>query len=237
MKEKLKPYIIMMILISIVVIVAIVIVLNRKYNKEEVIKEYSIVETKENAVIAENQEEKTYYLHKSDKENPQKEECLEVQKVIFSVLNENKIKEIKEKTRTLHNVLEHLLADGTKMLKEPTSPYWSLYIDGKEITEQNSNVRVEFGDDYCFNYVIRELQTVIDTIQNKEAKEDLMQGLELLKEGIDEHNIEKIFEAHEYIHDYDVWVIEYPIANLDAEPVEWRKLYTYFGKVSLFSND
>ena len=175
---------------------------------------------------------KRYYLHKSDKENPTKEESLRVQKIFFSELEENKIDEIEEKVNTLHSVLENLLADGTKSLKEPASKYWSIYIDGKEITDPFSGVRFEFGEHYCFNYVINELEAILDIIQNKDAKEDLLKGLKVLEEGVEKHDIEKIFEAHEYIHDYDVWVVEYPIQGLIAEPIEWKKLSTYFGRVS-----
>ena len=171
---------------------------------------------------------KEYTLHQSDKENPTKEKSIEWQKIAFKEVKEEDISIIKEKIGITHHLLENILASSTLFLKEPTSQYWDLYIYG-----EYTGLNVFIYEENRFSTIINRLDETINMLKNKEIKEELSIGLKLLKEGVEEHNIDKLFEAHEYIHDYDVWVIEYPIESLTVEPIEWHALKTYFGKVSL----
>ena len=56
--------------------------------------------------------------------------------------------------------------------------------------------------------------------------------LNILKEGMDEHDIEKCFEAHKTIHDYDYWVFNMQPSNFKIEPIDWGGIEVYFGKVT-----
>ena len=174
-----------------------------------------------------------FYLHKSELETPNNYNCLEAQKLVFEGLNTNEIENIKEIVRISHSYLESLLVSSVITLKEPTSPYWNTYITGEKMKDIISGAVFLCGDEYCFNYTLNSIKSITKIIKNEKVLNDLNLYINTLQEGIDNHDLAKCFEAHEIIHDYDVWIIEYPIQNLKIEPVDWSGLKVYFGKNQL----
>ncbi len=52
-----------------------------------------------------------------------------------------------------------------------------------------------------------------------------------LQKAMDRHDIEGCFKAHEAIHDYDYWIINYP-AYFDTFPAtDWGGVDIYFGNI------
>lgn len=52
-----------------------------------------------------------------------------------------------------------------------------------------------------------------------------------LQKAMDRHDIEGCFKAHEAIHDYDYWIINYP-AYFDTFPAtDWGGVDVYFGNI------
>ena len=73
-------------------------------------------------------------------------------------------------------------------------------------------------------------------MKEQDAKDDLKKALDTLKEGMDEHNLKKCFEAHKAIHDYDYFVINTPV-HLENPPADWGGITTYFGKASIIEKN
>lgn len=176
-----------------------------------------------------------FYLHESELDAPSKEECLETQKWAFEGVSDKEKEEIQEQIRITHYTLEELLINSVRLLKEPTSPYWNIYITGKEMEDFSSGEVFVFGDEYCFNYTLTSVKDIMKKLNNETLLKDLELYCSTLEEGINNHDLSKCFEAHEILHDIDIWVIEYPVENLEFEPPDWSGLKTYFGKVSLIN--
>ena len=121
--------------------------------------------------------------------------------------------------------------DGVSILKDSNSLYWSSYTEKGSHAEPNhpETIVVSNGG---FSNILERLMAIIPEMQNQSVKEDLEKACELLRKGINNHDISKLFEAHEIIHDYDYWVINTPL-ELEIAPPDWEGVHVYFGKVSI----
>lgn len=221
-------------------------------NSETILKLYAVSDTEGYVGIEKESNEKIYriskiifqeissfneekfYLHKSELETPSEDKCIEAQKKVFEGLTDKEIKEVKEKITNAHTTLEYLLLDAVRLLKEPTSPYWNIYITGEAMADFSSGEIFSFGETYCFNYTLTTVQEAMKLIKNDTALNDLEEYCNKMTEGINNHDLSKCFEAHEILHDYDVWIIAYPKEDLKVAPPDWNGLKTYFGKTSMF---
>lgn len=91
-----------------------------------------------------------------------------------------------------------------------------------------TGVKIEKGRNFL--YVLNELEKIKDISNDSKTKNDLNNAYNLLKYGIDNHNLDNCFESHKIIHDYDYWDINYPVI-LKIEPVDWGGVNTYFGNI------
>ena len=171
---------------------------------------------------------KKYYLHKSDLPKPSKEECLQAQKNALKNLNDNDKQRIKERIGNIHSIIESNLVGGVSLLKNSTSPYWELSTTFGIFTDPFTGVKIEKGGNFL--YVLNELEKIKDISNDAKTRNDLNKAYNLLKDGIDNHNLDNCFESHKIIHDYDYWAINYPV-SLKIEPVDWGGVYTYFGNI------
>lgn len=169
-------------------------------------------------------------MHDSNLELPTQEKCYEAQRKVLNGLQENEKKNIQERIRNIHHVLERNLLDSVRLIKDSNSPYWEDFTSYEIFTDPFTGTKVDNGG--RFLYVLDELEKIKDMIKNKETKEDLQKSYDNLKQGMEEHNLEKCFETHEMLHDYDYWVINTPV-YLETEPVDWGGVRTYFGKSSI----
>lgn len=176
-------------------------------------------------------EKPKYYLHKSNLELPNKDICYKAKEKALTGLNENEIKELQKTIYDYQCMMESILGECTWVLKEKTSYYWRQQIYDEVFTDNITGTKVYNGARLI--KVLQEVKKQVEIIKDEETKRDLEKFCNLLKEGLDEHDIEKCFEAHEILHDYSIWVINYPVMNLMVEPYDWSAFKTYFGKASI----
>ena len=128
----------------------------------------------------------------------------------------------------IHSVLEHDLVGSVSTLKNSTSPDWEFFTTFGTFTDPFTGVKIEKGRNFL--YVLNELEKIKDISNDSKTKNDLNNAYNLLKDGIDNHNLDNCFESHKIIHDYDYWAINYPV-SLKIEPVDWGGVNTYFGNI------
>ena len=131
----------------------------------------------------------------------------------------------------LHSKFESLLLDSVSLLIDKDSLYWSNFIEVGTLEESflpESVVKNDGG----FSKVLEQLNELTNEIQNEQCKNDLKKSCELLKAGINEQDVGKLFEAHTIIHDYDYFVFNYPV-SFSITPLDLDGVQTYFGKVSI----
>ena len=174
--------------------------------------------------------EQKYYLHKSDLELPTQEKCYKAQEKALSGLSEEKKQDIQKNIRDIHSRLENELLDAVRLVNDKNSPYWEDFTRSGGVTDPFTGTKVDNGG--RFLYVLEKLEKIKNEIKDKETKKDLQNTYDTLKEGMNEHNLEKCFEAHEILHDYDYWIINTPV-HLELSPADWGGVHTFFGKSSL----
>lgn len=202
-------------------------------NYENTVHTYEINEKTYKNLITYTSEK--YYLHESKLSIPNQEKCNLAQKQAFTSLNDTDKEYLKKKIRVLHGGIEHSLLGSVLVLKEPSSIYWQICTtEGISETYEDRihNNKNVVKRDNGFTYYLEELPNVISKIQDKETKNDLINCYNILQEGINTHNISKLFEAHEILHDYDYFVFNTPL-YLEYEPADWSGVDTYFGKASV----
>lgn len=197
----------------------------QKYLNENSIENTNIVEYG-------NKTEEEYYLHDSNLELPSDEECNKMHKKIIEGLTEKELLTVSKQIRIIHNTMESLLVDGVWTLKNPESEYWILYIDSIPIIEDTGD-GLDFSDEHCFKYVLNNIKKIENILKDKNAKITLYNLYLEFENALKEHNLEKCFEVHKTIHDFDYFIINHPVNyRVDGPaPLEWNGIYTYFGTV------
>lgn len=170
----------------------------------------------------------TYYLHNSDLELPNQENCIKMQEKALNQLNENEISEISKKLREAHVTMEYLLIDGIRNLKQSNSVYWDLYNEAEIITEPTGE-ELEFSKDHCFRAITNNIMDIANIIKDEETKEIFNSIYEKLNIAMENKDIAEMFNIHKKIHDYDYWIINYPAYYDSAPAPDWEGVKTYFG--------
>lgn len=168
-----------------------------------------------------------YYLHKSDLNKPEQEKCLEWQAEALSGLNETEKQTLCDSFKYLHLKIEDFLLDSVVTLKEPDSVYWQkleleenkLFIDPfTGVTSHNNTYHI------LNDYFDKSIRAVKDSKTEK--------AIEIMKKdfenAVKNHDLGSIFAVHEVIHDWDYYVINYPI-SYSVEPPDWGGIDEYFG--------
>ncbi len=174
--------------------------------------------------------EERYYLHKSDLKLPMQEKCNKAQEKALLELSKEEKQNIQKNIREIHSYLEHELLDGVRLIKDRNSPYWEEFTSYGTFTDPFTRTKVDNGG--RFLYILDELEKIKDEVKDKETKTDIQKAYDTLKEGMNEHNLRKCFEAHEILHDYDYWIINTPV-HLEFSPADWGGVDTFFGKPSI----
>lgn len=188
-----------------------------------------------NAVTSNNSTssgDETYWLHKSSLKLPDKNVCLKAQKQALDGLSDAQAKGVQKEVREAHIEIEFFLVDHVKALKSPQSPYWA-YIERKGTISIPGDALV--WNDWDKDTVIDDLKEISSPIKNEVVKSDFKRMQNTLKTAVEQHNLHKVFSYHEMIHDYDYWVINYPV-YLQSPPADWGGIQTYFGTPSLIVN-
>ena len=130
---------------------------------------------------------------------PTQEKCYAAQRKVLNGLEDNEKKNIQERIRNIHHVLERNLLDSVRLIKDSNSPYWEDFTSYETFTDPFTGTKVDNGG--RFLYVLDELAKIKDISTEEKTREDLQKAYNILKEGMDEHNLKKCFEAHKIIHD------------------------------------
>ncbi len=173
---------------------------------------------------------KIYYLHQSNLEQPSQDKCYVAQEKALKNLEIEQKEYIQKQIRYQHIYLEYELLDAVKLIKDSNSPYWEEFTEEGVFTDPYTGTGVQ--DSTNFLSIYNEILKIRDIIKDEDTKKDFYNLCNVLKKGMDEHNLDKCFEAHEILHDYDYWIINTPV-HLDSSPADWGGVYTYFGRPSI----
>lgn len=172
----------------------------------------------------------TYYLHDSNLELPNQENCMKMKEKALNKLDENEISEISRKLREAHTTMEFLLMNGTKNLKQSNSIYWNLYNEAEVITEETGE-ELEFSKDSCFRAVANNIIAIENILNDEEIKEEFNSIYNRLNKAIENKDLAEMFNIHKEIHDYDYWIINYPTHYDSAPAPDWEGIETYYGTI------
>lgn len=170
-----------------------------------------------------------FYLHDSNLELPDDEYCKKKQMsalVGFDETEHQKI--IKKKIRDAHYSVENLLISKVSFLKKEDSIYWDYLLSGEKYIDPIANYETQ---DNTYRFVSERLEYLIDTVKDKETKKALNEALELWCKSMKNHDLEGLFTAHEYIHDYDYFVFNYPTKFVYDNNADFQGLKDYFGRI------
>ena len=201
-------------------------------NSKNLLQENKIENNQNEETILEPTEKK-YYLHESDFESPSQELCYKAQEKALSGLNEEDINKVQSTIRRLHLNMEWQLQDAVRLIKDPNSPYWEEFTTYGVFTDPYTGVKVDHGGMLLYTYDA--MKEIADILKDEDTKKDINNMLSILKDGLENHDIEKCFKAHEIIHDYDYWVINTPV-HLETAPPDWGGVTTYFNTVSIMKD-
>lgn len=229
-----RIFIIIIITVTIIFSFIIRLVVSRRMKTTSVSNKNTITSNVEketsNTICAETVDfsNKKYYLHKSDLEKPLQEACLKAQKEALQELNETEIKNVQQILRETHIMLEYRLIDAVRLIKEPDSPYWAKFnMDEPYLDPLSGNIVKSDG----FYNNIEDLKKIENIIKEPETKEKIKEIYTKFQIAMDNHDLEGCFKAHEAIHDYDYWIINYPVYFETYPPADWGGITTYFGTI------
>lgn len=103
-----------------------------------------------------NFEIEKYYLHDSNLELPTQKKCYEAQEKVLNDLQENEKEHIQEKIRNIHHLLERVLIDAVRLIKDSNSPYWEDFTSYGVFTDPFTGTKVDNGG--RFLCVLEELE-------------------------------------------------------------------------------
>lgn len=174
-----------------------------------------------------------YYLHISNNSLPTENDCLYAKKNALDGLSEEEIISAQKKIRNAHGLMETILLDGVKTIKDANSPYWKSYTVDELFVDPYSGVLVE---ETGFFDIVNEINELQKDITNIKIKEICNEFCSKLQEAMDNHDLASCFEAHKILHDIDYWIINYPPqyeAGMPG-PVDWIGVNCYFGLLERF---
>lgn len=169
---------------------------------------------------------KEFYLHDSKLLRPDKDFLQKyINKAMHNLSKDNEEK-VKQKIRSIHYETEIFLLNNVSLLKENDSIYWEYVKSGKSFTDPisgNENV-------YSINEnIIFQLSEIIEIIEDTDTKNDLKTALSLWKKSVKSNDLEGLFTVHEYIHDYDYFIFNYPTQYVYDDRADYQGLDDYFG--------
>ncbi len=173
---------------------------------------------------------KKFYLHDSKLSRPDKDFLQKyISKATHNLSKENK-KEIKKKIRSIHYETEIFLLNNVSLLKEKDSIYWEYVSNGESFTDPIT------GNENVFSVnknVITEFSKIIEIIEDTDTKKNLKTALSLWKKSVKSNDLEGLFKVHEYIHDYDYYIFNYPTQYVYDERADYQGLDDYFGRIEI----
>lgn len=171
-----------------------------------------------------------YYLHDSSLDEPSKDTCMNAQSIILSGLSNVEISNLRKQIHDVHSQLEFYLVDNVETLKNSNNIYWEpATID--EVFTQPNGVKIQ---SHGFWQYRDSLQDLLELNLNDSARSILNTIISTLQNGMDNHDLSECFEFHKLLHDFDYWIVNYPVGSFYAAPADWDGLNCYFGTIEEF---
>ncbi len=169
---------------------------------------------------------RSFYLHDSSHKIKERD-FYEVLKLnALSGLSEAEQKKNKSTVRTMHYSIEKFLLNNVSLLKEDDSIYWQYVIDEKPFTDPISG----YENKYTVNSTVTNgLKEMLRTVKHEKTKSKLETTLKIWENSIKNRNLEGLFKAHEYIHDMDYFMLNYPTRYVYDPYADFQGIDDYFG--------
>ena len=171
---------------------------------------------------------KELYLHDSGIALPDATVCNKRYNEATSGIDQAQIKEIKDLFRDTHYDMEIFLINNTSILKEYDSVYWQYCLSGEEFSDPITGQHKQIT---AYKDVEKNLEKIATTIYDKQSLQAIMRAAELWQNAIINHDLEGLFKAHEYIHDYDYFVFNYPTKYVYNPDADFQGVNDYFGHI------
>lgn len=184
----------------------------------------------EDFAIIENLTDVKYYLHDSTLDKPSNDTYMNAQSIILSGLSDVEISNLRKQIHDVHSLLEFDLVDNVETLKNANNIYWEPATIDEVFTQPNG---VKIQSDGFWQYR-DSLQDLLDLNLNDSARSILNTIISRLQNGMDNHDLSECFEVHKLLHDFDYWIVNYPVGSFYAEPADWGGLDCYFGTIEEF---
>lgn len=168
-----------------------------------------------------------YYLHKSDLQQPTKKQCTVWQNKALKGLDDETKARLSKNYRRLHSAVEDFLLTNVSKLKEPDSIYWKPLLYPEEYVNFSEG---RTGNDSEYLRILKIFDEVIFDIKHKETLNAIKKMRANFVDAMQNHDLGAVFTVHEYIHDYDYYVINYPV-KYDITPPDWGGIDEYFGRI------
>lgn len=172
-----------------------------------------------------------YYLHDSNLEKPSEDTCYNMQKLILSGLSDVEITTLQTEIHNIHSSLEFYLVDRTNILKDTNSIYWEpATID--EIFTQPNGVKIQSNGFWEYRNLLQELLKLNLNDTTRNIINDIVSKLQF---GMDNRDLSECFEVHKLLHDFDYWIVNYPISSFTVAPADWGGIDCYYGLIENYN--
>ena len=171
---------------------------------------------------------KKYYLHNSSLPFPGEEFCAAAEERITAGLNNEDKKRVEREIRDAHYAVERFLLENVSLLKSKDSVYWDCLDSNEGFLDPITNEKREFDVN---KRVKSALSYIIFKVTDRESGKTLKKALEIWERGVREHSLDDLFLAHEYIHDYDYFAINYPTHYVYDNCADYQGIDDYFGRI------
>lgn len=172
-----------------------------------------------------------YYLHDSNIEKPSESTCYNMQKLVLSGLSDLEVTTFRTEIHNIHSLLEFYLVDFVNTLKDSNNIYWEPATIDEIFTQPNGLKFQSFG----FWELRDSLQELLKLNSNETTRDIINDIVSKLQFGMDNHDLSECFEAHKLLHDFDYWVVGYPIGSFIAAPADWGGLDCYYGLIEFYN--
>lgn len=168
-------------------------------------------------------------LYYSGLEVPAEDKCYNAQEKIMQGLSDEDKETVENNIRMVHSNLENLLKD--KGLNDSTSQTWDIEMSDGEVSYEDllGTKIVQYNGKLKQSYDI--FVSTINMLQDSQGKEALQKTADLYNEAMNEHSVLKLYNTYKIIHDYDLFVINYPPFWNLYEGQQYPGVNTYFGSV------
>ena len=153
--------------------------------------------------------------------------CISARDKLFEGLCSEDIVKVSEQIRKAHWWIEFRLIGAYSW--EHDSLEWN-NIDHTFDTYTSYGITVKLAHlDYTGIECIESLKAIKEIVNNNYFSIDIDRAAGAMQDAIDNHDMQKLYEFHQIMHDLDYWLINYPLETFKSAPADWHGVYVYFG--------